>query len=47
MSALVNGRERVLRAIRFEKPDRVPVSYAVIPGALFNHGQALLDLLRN
>ena len=39
-------RERTLRAIRFETPDRIPVSYSLIPGALFTHGRALLDVCR-
>ncbi len=40
----MNSRERVLRAIRFESPDRTPVNYSVMPGTLQRHGQAVLDL---
>ncbi len=38
-------RERVLAAIRFQGPDRVPFQHAVFPGALWNHGRALVDFL--
>lgn len=42
-----NGcRERVLRAIRFEKPDRIPLGYSVIPLELFRYGQAFIDLCK-
>jgi hypothetical protein len=39
-------RERTLRAIRFERPDRIPVAYSITPGALFDHGRALLEVCR-
>jgi len=38
-------RERVLAAIEFRGPDRIPFQHAVFPGALWNHGQALVDFL--
>ncbi|MHB9023531.1 MAG: uroporphyrinogen decarboxylase family protein [Armatimonadota bacterium] len=43
----MNSRERVLRAIRFETPDRVPIGYSVSPGAFLKYGQPLLDLIRS
>lgn len=42
----MNCRERVLRAIRFERPDRIPFTYTITPRALFQHGQRLIDLCR-
>jgi len=41
----VNSRERVIRAIEFKGPDRVPLFHGVLPAALLVHGQALVDLL--
>ncbi|MDD3928023.1 MAG: uroporphyrinogen decarboxylase family protein [bacterium] len=40
----MTSRERVLKAIRFEGPDRVPVIHNHLPGALLRHGQALIDI---
>lgn len=40
-----NSRERVSRAIRFRRPDRVPVSHAVLPAAQLKYGAALNDIL--
>ncbi len=42
----MNCRERALRAIRFQRPDRIPFTYTVTPTALFRHGQRLIDLCR-
>lgn len=39
------SRERVQRAIQFQKPDRVPISHAVLPAASLKYGQALEDIL--
>ena len=39
-------RERVLRAIRFEYPDRIPITYAAVAPARLQHGQALAELCR-
>lgn len=41
----MNSRERVRRAVRFEDPDRIPVSHAVLPAAQLKHGPALTDIL--
>lgn len=41
----MNGRERVTRAIQFNNPDRVPIWHGILPASLFEHGQALMDLL--
>ncbi len=41
----MNSRDRVIRAIEFGSPDRVPVQHGVLPAAYFVHGQALVDLL--
>ena len=42
----MTGRERVLRALRFEKCDRVPRDLWELPGARKRHGEAIPDLLR-
>jgi len=39
------SRERVSRAIRFGRPDRLPISHAVLPAAQLKHGRALNDIL--
>ena len=42
----MNSRERVQRAIRFQKPDRAPISHAILPAASIKYGAALDDILR-
>ena len=42
----MNCRERVLRAIQFQGPDRIPFSYSVIPPELFKYGQRFIDLCK-
>jgi len=37
-------RERILAAIEFKGPDRCPIQHYIFPGALWKHGQKLLDL---
>ena len=34
-------RERVLRAIEFGRPDRPPISHAILPSAQYHYGEAL------
>lgn len=41
----MHSRERVQRAISFQKPDRVPISHAVLPAASLKYGQALAEIL--
>lgn len=41
----MNSRERVKRAITFQKPDRLPISHAVLPAAALKYGAALDDIL--
>lgn len=41
----MNSRERVIRAIEFRRPDRLPIFYGILPSAFLKHGQALRDLL--
>jgi len=41
----MNSRERVKRAIKFQKPDRAPISHAVLPAAQLKYGQALNEIL--
>lgn len=42
----LNCRERVLQAINFQNPDKIPLSYSVIPPELFKYGQRFVDLCR-
>jgi len=42
----MNPRERVIRAIEFEGPDRVPNGCYALPGAFYRHGKKLVDLLQ-
>ncbi len=41
----MNSRERARRAIRFQDPDRVPISHAVLPAAQLKYGRALDEIL--
>jgi uroporphyrinogen decarboxylase len=41
----MNSRERVKKAIKFQKPDLLPISHAVLPAAQIKYGQALQDIL--
>ena len=41
----MNSRERVIRAVEFRSPDRVPLLHGVLPAAILEHGRALVDLL--
>lgn len=42
---MMTSRERVIAAIEFKGPDRVPIHHAVFPGALWRHGEKLVKLL--
>lgn len=42
----MNCRERVFRAIRFQRPDRAPVSHAVLPAAQIKYGATLDEILQ-
>jgi uroporphyrinogen decarboxylase len=42
----MNARERVLRAITFGQPDRIPIGYHLNYRTLQRHGEKLLDLVR-
>ncbi len=43
----MSSRERVRRAIRFEHPDRPPISHAILPSALLRYGDALRNILKD
>jgi len=45
MAGQMTARERVIRAIEFGGPDRVPVHRYIFPGAFYRHGQKLVDFL--
>jgi uroporphyrinogen decarboxylase len=40
----MNSRERVLRALKFQGPDRAPLMHRTLGGAFRKYGQALYDL---
>ena len=40
----MRSRERVIRAIEFKEPDRVPITHATLPGAFLRYGEALEEL---
>lgn len=42
-----SSRERVIHAINFTGPDRVPVMHAVTPAAWYQHGDALYEIVRH
>ena len=41
----MNSRERTQRAIHFKRPDRAPISHAVLPTAQLKYGAALNEIL--
>ncbi len=41
----MDSHERVNRAIKFQRPDRAPISHAVLPAAQLKYGAALDDIL--
>ena len=43
----MESRERVIRAIGFEKPDKPPVSHAILPSAQYRYGDALTEIINS
>ena len=43
----MKSRERVVNAIHFKKPDRAPVSHAILPAAQIKYGDALYRILED
>ena len=41
----MKSRERVFRAIRFDNPDRPPISHAILPAARIKFGRSLDEIL--
>ncbi|MFC1735433.1 uroporphyrinogen decarboxylase family protein [Candidatus Hydrogenedentota bacterium] len=41
---MMDSRERVTRAIHFGKPDRPPISHAILPSAQYHYGDALKEI---
>ncbi len=41
----MHSRERVKRAIKFDHPDRAPISHAVLPAAQLKYGEPLAEIL--
>ena len=46
MTEAFGSRERVIQAVEFRRPDRIPIQVHPSPGGLFEHGQKLLELIR-
>jgi len=42
----MNSRERVIRAVEFRRPDRMPIIHAWLQGAFLRHGEALARIFR-
>ena len=42
----MTGRERVINAIERKRPDKVPLRIFPAPGGLYEHGQKLVDLIK-
>jgi len=40
----MQSRQRVVRAIRFGRPDRPPISHAILPSAQYHYGAALKEI---
>ena len=40
----MHSRERVVSAIHFEKPDRLPISHAILPSAQYQYGDTLKEI---
>jgi len=44
---MMNSRERVVRAIQFNKPDRLPISHAILPSAQYHYGEKLSKIINS
>ena len=42
---MLSSRERVVRAIQFQKPDCLPISHAILPSAQYRYGEALSGII--
>jgi uroporphyrinogen decarboxylase len=40
----MTSRERVRRAVHFQRPDRPPISHAILPSAQYHYGEALTEI---
>jgi uroporphyrinogen decarboxylase len=43
----MTSRERVIRAIQFQKPDRPPISHAILPSAQYRYGAELTKIINS
>jgi len=43
----MESRERVVRAIKFQKPDRPPISHAILPSAQYKYGEKLSEIINS
>ena len=41
----MNSPDRVIRAIQFTEPDKMPFEHTIFPGAFKRHRQQLVDFL--
>jgi uroporphyrinogen decarboxylase len=44
---MLSSRERVVRAIQFQKPDCLPISHAILPSAQYSYGAALSKIINS
>ena len=43
----MDSRERVIRAIQFQKPDNPPISHAILPSAQYRYGEKLAEIINS
>ncbi len=43
----MKSREKVVRAINFEKPDSLPISHAILPSAQYHYGEELTKIINS
>ena len=43
----MNSREKVIRAIQFQKPETPPISHAILPSAQYRYGEKLSEIINS
>ncbi len=43
----MTSREKVIRAIQFQKPDSLPISHAILPSAQYRYGKKLSEIINS
>ena len=44
---MMTSREKVIRAIEFQKPDSLPISHAILPSAQYHYGADLSKFINS